>query len=85
MEIAIMSANKWLKILNDNRHLKIDKVEDGYLSRESLEKEWSLETSQTCKLIKDLKKIGKITEKRFRIKTGNKTYPVPHYKIIQSK
>ena len=80
-----MSANKWLKILNDNKHIKIDKVENGFLTRESLEKEWSLATAQTNKRIRELKAIGKVTEKAFRIKTGNRTYPVPHYKIIQSK
>jgi|APCry1669189472_1035225.scaffolds.fasta_scaffold02877_8 hypothetical protein len=81
MEVATMSANKWLDAIKNNLHAKLDEVEDGFASSRDLQKIWNLSLSHTVAKIALLKINGHIIEKNFRIKTGRKIYPVPHYKL----
>lgn len=78
-----MSANEWLKIIQDKRFCKEDVVPDGYKTRPELEKIWDVKQAEALDRIKRLIKADLIESKIFKIKTTRGIYPTPHYKIIK--
>ena len=76
-----MSINTWANIIEVSLKKREEKVEKGFLNMNQLKKKWSLGLSQTNKRVSELRSCGLIIEKTFRLKRGNKTYPVPHYKL----
>lgn len=76
-----MSVNTWANIIETSLKKREEKVEKGFLTMKQLQKEWSLSLSQVNKRVGELRATGLIIEKSFRLKRGNKTYPIPHYKI----
>lgn len=78
-----MSANQWLQAIEGNLHHKVDEVDDDFYSIKQLCEIWDLGNAQTSKRVYALREKGMLIEKKFRILTGNKTYPVPHFKLIK--
>jgi len=80
-----MSANAWMEVMANHRQSKVEKVENGYYTRYQLEEIWGLETTQTKIRLREMNKDGWIKTKKFRIISGNRPCPIPHYKIIKTK
>lgn len=78
-----MSANEWADIISEHSHLDVETPTKGYKTARELCVEWNLQIAQTNRIICEMMEKKKIERRKFRIKTGHKTYPVPHYKIIK--
>ena len=78
-----MSVNEWADLISKHSTRNVETPEKGYKTAQQLSREWGLKTARTGHILKELEEEKKIQVKTFRIKTGNKTYPVPHYKIIK--
>jgi predicted transcriptional regulator len=76
-----MSANEWAQFLVDAKSIGAEKVPSGWKTRLELEEEWNFSQAYTGRKIQSLLKLGKIEKKTFKVLTGNKIYPIPHYKI----
>jgi len=76
-----MSANEWVQFLVDAKSIATEKVPSGWKTRLELEEEWNFSQSHTARKIQCLLKLGKIEKKTFKVLTGNRIYPTPHYKI----
>jgi len=76
-----MSANEWLQAINEKLHHEVDKIDEDFYSVKQLSGIWNLSNSQASKRVFALREKGMLTEKKFRITTGNKTYPVSHFKF----
>jgi hypothetical protein len=81
MEVAAMSANQWLQAISEKLHHSVDEVDKDFYSVKQLCGIWNLSNAQTSKRVFALREKGMLIEKKFRITTGNKTYPVSHFKI----
>ncbi len=75
------TGNALLNALRDAVAVKPDKVEKGYMPVS----EWAVKIgksdSRTSKLLSQGIKAGKVELKTFRIYTGRKIYPIPHYRL----
>lgn len=78
-----MSANQWADLILEHSSLKIETPPKGYKTARELCVEWNLQIAQTNRIISEMIRDKKIEAKKFRIRTGSKTYPIPHYKIIK--
>lgn len=81
MEVAHMSANKWVSLIQKHSSLEIETPPNEYQTAKQLGNQWNLQTTQTKRIISEMLGQDKIEMQKFRIRTGTKTYPVPHYKI----
>jgi predicted transcriptional regulator len=76
-----MNANEWANIIVSSKINCAEKVPAGWKTRLQLEEEWGVCQSHAGRRIQDLMKLGKIERKTFKVITGNRLYPTPHYKI----
>jgi len=78
-----MSANEWAIAIQRVIQKKVDKVPAKWKTSATLQKEWNLSEAQTRRRIKILNENKMLLEKKFIIKTAQRTYPVTHYKLIK--
>jgi hypothetical protein len=71
----------WHELLADEYASKEEPPADGYKTCEQIANELSKSVSYTSFILRRLEKRGKVDVRKFKIKTGSKYYPVPHYKI----
>jgi len=76
-----MNANEWANIIVSSKENCAEKVTAGWMTRLQLEEEWGICQSHGGRRIQDLIRLGKIERKTFKVITGSKLYPTPHYKI----
>jgi hypothetical protein len=57
-----------------------DTVPAGWQTTEQIAREIGLSVRATSELIARKRKLGRVEMKRFRIRSGGTTRPVPHYK-----
>jgi hypothetical protein len=57
----------------------VDRVPPGWRTVESWARAWGLSRPQAFRLIAAGRRTGLMHGKRFRILTGERVYPVPHY------
>ena len=76
-----MNANEWANIIVSSKINCAEKVPAGWKTRIQLEDEWGTCQSHTSRRIQDLMRLGKIERKTFKVITGSRLYPTPHYKI----
>jgi predicted transcriptional regulator len=75
------TANDWLAVLAQASKQIADEVPAGFKTVAQIAKETGKSNSQTGKYLKEAVKIGLVEEVRYRVPTGNKIYPVPHFRI----
>lgn len=73
------SVNSLLQDLIEARSGGEDKVPEGHLSAEGWSKEWGVSLTQTWRLIKTGKDIGRLKEVSYRIRKGGHIRIIPHY------
>ena len=71
----------WHELLSDEYASRAELPDDGYKTCEQIANELKKSVSYTSFILRRLEKRGKVDVRKFKIKTGNKNYPVPHYKI----
>ena len=71
----------WHELLSDEYASRAELPDDGYKTCEQIANELKKSVSYTSFILRRLEKRGKVDVRKFKIKTGNKYYPVPHYKI----
>lgn len=76
--------NAWSKAWQEAMNGECDKVPKGWKTRSEIERIWGVGQAQAVRRLKDLIESGGIDVMPFRINTGAKVYPVPHYKLKQS-
>ena len=70
----------WIK-----RAVVEDKVPDGYWNTEDYMAAYNLSMSSAHRHIKCFVKENLVESKSFKIKTGSRVYPVPHFKFLKKK
>ena len=78
-----MTPNDFLKIIQQET-MPLDKIPDGWYSTENLSEMWGLSKSMVQEKIKDGKKSGYVTEKKFLIEK-NGARRIPHYKFHEKE
>ena len=58
-----------------------DEVPSGFKTIAEIAKETGKSDSQTRKYIREAVKMGLVEEAKFKVATGNKLYPTPHFRI----
>jgi len=76
-----MTGNDWLSVLAQASKGVADDVPAGFKTLAEIAKETGKSDSQTRKYIREAVKMGLVEESKFRVRTGNKIYPTPHYRI----
>jgi len=76
------TANDWLQILAAAGKRTEDKVPPGFKSATQIAKETGKSETQVRKYLREAVKLGLIEGAKFNVNTGDKLYPVPHYRIV---
>jgi len=77
------TANEWMMAIMEASSKSADIVPSEFKTRQQIEKEINLGTSQTNKILKNLIECGKAEKRSFKIEQSNGVYPIVHYKIIK--
>lgn len=78
-----MSANEWAKLIAEHQCMKPQEVPKDFKTKKEIAKLSNLSLTQTRMRLTSLMEEGKVEVKKFRIKTGQKTYLTPHYRITK--
>ena len=79
---ADMTPNDWLAVLARASLKTADEVPEGYKTVAQIAKETGKSNSRTNKTLREAVKQGLVETRRFNIPTGDKLYPVPHFRIL---
>lgn len=79
---APMSGNDLLKAMVELRNKSIQKPEKGFLTADEWEKVSGRAPSTTRGWLIDLIRAGKMEKRYYRIKSGDRIMPIPHYKLL---
>lgn len=74
------SANDWLSVLAAGQHTP-EVVPHGWKTTDQVAQETGKSASTTRLMLKNAMSKGLVDCQKFRIMTGDKRYPVPHYRI----
>jgi hypothetical protein len=77
-----MTLNDWASVLSKAGRGIPDDIPPGFQSAEDIAKETGRGLSQTGKYLREARRLGLVEEKKFKVDTGTKLYPTPHYRII---
>ncbi len=75
------SGEALLAALMESNGSKPEKVEPGFMTVCDWAAKINKSESHTCLLLKKSVKAGRVEIKTFRILTGSRVYPVPHYRL----
>jgi len=76
------TANEWLELIQRAVLTKTDEVPLGFKTVQTISKEIGKSDCQTRRYLNQAIKKGLVESKIFRIETGQKIFPVPHFKIL---
>jgi hypothetical protein len=79
MELTAVEALHALRDALNTGH--VDTVPDGWMTTEQWAAAWGLSRPHAGSLLKQGTAAGTVELRRFRIETGSKVYPVPHYRV----
>jgi len=75
--------NEWAEMIASAQSGQIDEVPQGYKTKLQLCEELNLPKTTITERLEKLRDRKKIEMKKFRVKTGQRVYLTPHYKIIK--
>ena len=75
------SANDWLSVIVAASRGEPEKVPEGFQSIEEISEETGRSVTQVRKHLKEAAKLGLVEQQKFKVQTGGKLYPVPHFRI----
>jgi hypothetical protein len=75
------TANDWLSVIMDASKVTPDIVPPGYKTIAEISKETGKSDTQIRRHLRIATQQGKVLTAKFRINSGVKLYPIPHYKI----
>jgi predicted transcriptional regulator len=79
---ADMTPNDWLAVLSQASKQIADEVPEGFKTVAQIAKETGKSNSQTAKYLREAVNLGLVEDAKFKVATGNKIYPVPHFRIL---
>jgi predicted transcriptional regulator len=79
---ANMTPNDWLAVLAQASKQIADEVPEGFKTVAQIAKETGKSNSQTAKYLREAVNLGLVEDAKFKVATGNKIYPVPHFRIL---
>jgi hypothetical protein len=79
---AEMTLNDWASVLSKAGRGIPDQVPPGFKLAEDIARETGRGLSQTGKYLREARRLGLVEEQKFKVDTGTKLYPTPHYRII---
>lgn len=76
-------APSWIAGLREHMSTGVEEVPSGWMSMREVSKLMGYSESHTRKAIHKAVEAGSWERKSFRIRTGARIYPVPHYRQIK--
>ena len=61
-----------------------ERVPDGWQTIAEIAAFERVSISTATRMVKGLRKLGKMEMRKFRVDTGDKVYPVPHYRLSRT-
>lgn len=80
----VKTANEWLSILTKAAKGVADSVPPGFKTAAQISQETGRSETQVRKYLKKAGKLGLVEKRKFKIETGDKLYPTPHFRICSS-
>jgi predicted transcriptional regulator len=80
-----MSANEWMGAITKALSKQSDKVLVGWKTSKQLQSIFKLSQKSVSVKINQLKELGLVEQRKFRITTNRGLYPEIHYKLIKKK
>lgn len=80
-----MSANEWMGAITKALSKQSDKVPVGWKTSKQLQSIFKLSQKSVSVKINQLKELGLVEQRKFRITTNRGLYPEIHYKLIKKK
>ena len=73
----------WANLLSEERKVPAEEVPDGWKTSRTIAEEQGRSISYTSCLLRDAVMQGKVEVQKFSVNVGPRTYPVPHYRIVE--
>jgi len=73
----------WADLLAEERKVPAEKVPADWKTTRTIAEEQSRSVSHTSSLLRNAVREGRVEAKTFSVDVGERTYPVPHYRIIK--
>ncbi len=70
---------KWAELLQETIRSKIETVPPGWKTTSQIAMETGMSVTTTCCKLRELVKLKKIRTRKFKIETGGRIIPVPHF------
>ena len=75
-----LTSTDLLALILKEQTRDVDAVPEGWLTAQQWGEKWNLSSNRTGELLKYAVEKGLCEVRKFRITTGAKVYPVPHYR-----
>lgn len=81
----VKTANDWLAILSSAGKKTADEVPPGFKTIEQISKDTGKSSTMVRRQLNEAVKLGLVERQKFNVPTGYKLYPVPHFRICNSR
>jgi len=75
-------AKHWASMLADKSHIEAESVPAGWRTTDEIAREMNRSISHVRRKLNQLAESGLVEVRKFRIRTGERAYPVDHFKDI---
>jgi|APSaa5957512622_1039677.scaffolds.fasta_scaffold66234_2 predicted transcriptional regulator len=69
-------------LLDEINSIELEEIPEEWKTTKQLAKEWKTSESNASRLVRKGVEKGVLKTRKFIIKTGSRTFPVPHYSHI---
>jgi hypothetical protein len=73
----------WADLRSEERKIPADEIPGGWKTSRTIAGEQGRSISYTSCLLREAVMEGKVEVQKFSINVGPRTYPVPHYRIVE--
>lgn len=77
--------SEWLKLISQHLHVQTEKVPSGWKTMSQIAQEMNRDSSTANRLLKKMREKNLIETQTFYVKSGERTIPIPHYKLKSRK